>query len=555
MAGKKREIQLQTVINSQSLWDEMLQNKGLTVIDVYQAWCGPCKAMQTLFRKLKNELNEDEILHFVVAEADSVAALQPFRDNCEPIFLFSVNGKIVSKIEGANAPLVNKTIINLVNDEKKIAAGEIVRPQYHEIGLVGSNAEVGRSASKDTLDRIYSIAIIKPEARNTGKTMEIKENIVNAGFVIEAEDNRVLTENQVREFYSQIAEQPDFEEFVSLMTHSLSCVLVVSRSSEQVPLLEEEIISKSETEPQEPPEGQPEMDPSSLVKKKWDSLEEYLVKENMHQFCDVEEDVDNVNKLIDIFFPDFKNMKLEKTLAFLRPDLFQEKKEDVLNIIKNEGFHILMQRPVVLSEEEARTLCKEYENENYFDKVIENMTSLCAQFAMENLPINQLYGSDSPEAAEREIQYFFPPQNTLAVIKPQATHAQREMIFSRIKEAGFDIIQMKEILLTKEHADKIYYKIAQKDFYNGVLEVLSEGPSLVMILSKWNAIADWRRLMGPTDPSEAKFLSPNSLRAQFGINLLKNAVHGSSNATEAMQSINNIFEEVVPENPENPEEN
>ncbi|XP_070280821.1 thioredoxin domain-containing protein 3 isoform X4 [Myotis yumanensis] len=475
MAGKKREIQLQTVINSQSLWDEMLQNKGLTVIDVYQAWCGPCKAMQTLFRKLKNELNEDEILHFVVAEADSVAALQPFRDNCEPIFLFSVNGKIVSKIEGANAPLVNKTIINLVNDEKKIAAGEIVRPQYHEIGLVGSNAEVGRSASKDTLDRIYSIAIIKPEARNTGKTMEIKENIVNAGFVIEAEDNRVLTENQVREFYSQIAEQPDFEEFVSLMTHSLSCVLVVSRSSEQVPLLEEEIISKSETEPQEPPEGQPEMDPSSLVKKKWDSsLEEYLVKENMHQFCDVEEDVDNVNKLIDIFFPDFKNMKLEKTLAFLRPDLFQEKKEDVLNIIKNEGFHILMQRPVVLSEEEARTLCKEYENENYFDKVIENMTSLCAQFAMENLPINQLYGSDSPEAAEREIQYFFPPQNTLAVIKPQATHAQREMIFSRIKEAGFDIIQMKEILLTKEHADKIYYKIAQKDFYNGVLEVLSE---------------------------------------------------------------------------------
>nr|KAF6319891.1 NME/NM23 family member 8 [Myotis myotis] len=592
MAGKKREIQLQTVINSQSLWDEMLQNKGLTVIDVYQAWCGPCKAMQTLFRKLKNELNEDEILHFVVAEADSVATLQPFRDNCEPIFLFSVNGKIVAKIEGANAPLVNKTVINLVNDEKKIAAGEIVRPQYHEIGLAGSSTEFAKTASKDTMGRIYSIAIIKPEARNTGKTTEIKENIVNAGFVIEAEDNRVLTENQVREFYSQIAEQPDFEEFISLMTHSLSCVLVVSRSTEQVPFLEEEIVSKFETEPQEPPEGQPEMDPSSLVKKKWDSsLEEYLVKENIRQFCDVEEDVDNVNKLIDIFFPDFKNMKLEKTLALLRPDLFQEKKEDVLNIIKNEGFNILMQRPVVLSEEEARTLCKEYENENYYEKVIENMTSgpslalvlvrenslqhwkeligpstvgeakrylpnsLCVQFAMENLPINQLYGSDSLEAAEREIQYFFPPQNTLAVIKPQATLKQREMIFNRIKEAGFDIIQMKEILLTKEHADKIYYKIAQKDFYNSVLEVLSEGPSLVMILSKWNAIADWRRLMGPTDPSEAKFLSPNSLRAQFGINLLKNAVHGSSNATEAMQTIQNIFEEVDPENPENPKEN
>lgn len=49
-----------------------------------------------------------------------------------------------------------------------------------------------------------------------------------------------------------------------------------------------------------------------------------------------------------------------------------------------------------------------------------------------------------------------------------------EMIFNRIKEAGFDIIQMKEIVLTKEYADKIYYKISQKDFYNSVLEVLSE---------------------------------------------------------------------------------
>lgn len=44
---------------------------------------------------------------------------------------------------------------------------------------------------------------------------------------------------------------------------------------------------------------------------------------------------------------------------------------------------------------------------------------------MESLPINQLYGSDSLEAAEKEIRYFFPPQNTLALIKPHATHEQR----------------------------------------------------------------------------------------------------------------------------------
>ncbi|KAI5194287.1 Thioredoxin Domain-Containing Protein 3 [Manis pentadactyla] len=130
MASKKREIQLQAVINNQRLWDEMLQNKGLTVIDVYQAWCGPCKAMQTLFRKLKNE-----------AEADSIVTLQPFRDKCEPVFLFSVDGKIIAKIKGANAPLVNQKVISLINEEKKIAAGEMDRPQYQEIAFVDSDTE------------------------------------------------------------------------------------------------------------------------------------------------------------------------------------------------------------------------------------------------------------------------------------------------------------------------------------------------------------------------------------------------------------------------------
>ncbi|KAF5912275.1 hypothetical protein HPG69_013442 [Diceros bicornis minor] len=106
--------------------------------------------------------------------------------------------------------------------------------------------------------------------------------------------------------------------------------------------------------------------------------------------------------------------------------------------------------------------------------------SLCAQFAMASLPINQLYGSDSLEAAEKEIQ----------------------------------------------------------------------GPSLVMILTKWNAVSEWRRLMGPTDPYEAKLLSPDSIRARFGRSVLKNAVHGSSNTYEATETISRFFEEFVPENPE-----
>lgn len=68
---------------------------------------------------------------------------------------------------------------------------------------------------------------------------------------------------------------------------------------------------------------------------------------------------------------------------------------------------------------------------------------------MENLPINQLYGSDSLEAAEREIQYFFPPQNTLAVIKPQATHKQRGR-YLKMKANVYIFFKFSEIFQTTE---------------------------------------------------------------------------------------------------------
>ncbi|XP_054971828.1 thioredoxin domain-containing protein 3 isoform X2 [Pan paniscus] len=553
MASKKREVQLQTVINNQSLWDEMLQNKGLTVIDVYQAWCGPCKAMQPLFRKLKNELNEDEILHFAVAEADNIVTLQPFRDKCEPVFLFSVNGKIIEKIQGANAPLVNKKVINLIDEERKIAAGEMARPQYPEIPLVVSDSEVSEESPYESVQELYGIAIIKPDAVISKKVLEIKR-------------------------------KPDFEEFVSFMTSGLSYILVVSQGSKHNPP-SEETEPQPDTEPNEPSEDQPEVEAQvtpGMMKNKQDSLQEYLERQHLAQLCDVEEDATNVAKFMDAFFPDFKkmkNMKLEKTLALLRPNLFHERKDDVLRIIKDEDFKILEQRQVVLSEKEAQALCKEYENEDYFNKLIENMTSgpslalvllrdnglqywkqllgprtveeaieyfpesLCAQFAMDSLPVNQLYGSDSLETAEREIQHFFPLQSTLGLIKPHATSEQREQILKMVKEAGFDLTQVKKMFLTPEQIEKIYAKITGKDFYKDLLEMLSVGPSMVMILTKWNAVAEWRRLMGPTDPEEAKVLSPDSIRAQFGISKLKNIVHGASNAYEAKEVVNRLFED------------
>lgn len=66
----------------------------------------------------------------------------------------------------------------------------------------------------------------------------------------------------------------------------------------------------------------------------------------------------------------------------------------------------------------------------------------------------------------------------------------------------------------------------------------------MMILSKENAISEWREMMGPVDPELAKEVNPNSLRAHFAKSILENAVHGSSNSEHAMDNIGFIFGDV-----------
>ncbi|XP_054691461.1 thioredoxin domain-containing protein 6 isoform X1 [Grus americana] len=118
MAAKKKEVVLQITINSQEVWEEMLYLKGLIVVDGFQAWCGPCKTVVDLFRKIRNEVGSD-LLHFAVAEVDSIDALEKYRGKCEPVFLFYTGGELVAVVRGANAPLLQKTILEQLAVERK----------------------------------------------------------------------------------------------------------------------------------------------------------------------------------------------------------------------------------------------------------------------------------------------------------------------------------------------------------------------------------------------------------------------------------------------------
>ncbi|NWX72825.1 TXND3 protein, partial [Alca torda] len=553
---KCQSVSFQAIITNQNQWDEMLLTKGVVVIDVYQAWCGPCKAVLSLFRKLKNDFGEDDVLHFAVAEADSILTLKPFRNKCEPVFLFCVNGKIIATVRGVNAPLISKKVTELVQEERDIAAGQKERAEVlakqilkYKLGvLLHLHEEVVR----------YSVGIIKPDDVLEGRVEEIKQKIRRAGFGIEVAEEKMLTEEQIRAFYARNKDQPDFEDFVQFMMSGPCHVLVITKKEETDPIPHwKELRKLSENGPDEPEAENP------------DGLEGNVETESILNLCDVQDSVEDASRQLAFFFPNFdKNktdQKAEKTLALIRPCLLKERRNSIMQRIKDDGFEIAMQKEIILSEEQIREFYKEHENQDYFPVLLEQMTSgptlvlaltrenaiahwrdllgpktveeakmenpnsLRAKYAVENVPIGQLHGSSTPDDAQKELEFFFPQEHTLALIKPDAAKNHKDDIMQKVKDAGFTISKIKEEALTREMATQFYKDHTGKPFFEDLVTCMTEGPSVVMILTKENAVEEWRQLMGPADPEVAKETSPESIRAQFAQDILCNAVHGSSN--------------------------
>ncbi|XP_015709686.1 thioredoxin domain-containing protein 3 isoform X2 [Coturnix japonica] len=572
MAGMKKEIQLQTTICNQDEWNEMLKTKGVVVIDVYQAWCGPCKAVVNLFSKLKNEFSEDDVLNFAVAEADNIETLQPFRNICEPIFLFCVDGKIIAIVRGANAPLLTKKITELVQEEREILAGERERLRLDEIVFVEEKlSEESIEATEETEpeeDITYSVGIIKPDDVSEGRVEEIKEKIRAAGFGIAASEEKMLTEEQIREFYSKKSEQPDFDDFVQFMMSGPCHILIITKKkdADAIPLWKE-LSETDETEAEETDEPQ-----------------ETEENESISNICDVPDSLEDASRQLGFFFPNFDRkhteQKFEKTLALIRPCVLRERRDSILQSIKDDGFEVAMQKEITLTEEQAREFYKEHENEDYFPALLEQMTSgptlvlaltrqnavshwrdllgpkiieeakktnpnsLRAKYTVDNIDINQLHGSSSVDDAQKELEFFFPQEQTFALIKPDAAKNHKDEIMQKVKDAGFTISKIKEAPLTREMAAEFYKDHKGKPFFDDLVSCMTDGPSVVMVLTKENAVEEWRKLMGPTDPEEAKENCPESIRAQFAQNILSNAVHGSSNREHALESIEYVFGEL-----------
>ncbi len=120
---------------------------------------------------------------------------------------------------------------------------------------------------------------------------------------------------------------------------------------------------------------------------------------------------------------------------------------------------------------------------------------------------------------------------TFTMIKPEAVEAGNTgAILNKIESSGFRVVAMKKVLLSKERAGEFYSVHKERPFYSELVDYMSSGPIIAAILEKDNAVADFRELIGATDPSEAK---PGTIRHEYAESKGKNAVHGSDSDDNA----------------------
>ena len=131
--------------------------------------------------------------------------------------------------------------------------------------------------------------------------------------------------------------------------------------------------------------------------------------------------------------------------------------------------------------------------------------------------------------------------NTLGIIKPDGVRRGLVgKIIQKIENADLILRGLKIIRLSNEQARKFYFVHEGKPFFNSLVEFMTSGPIVVIVIGGHRAIERWRDLMGHTDPAKAKY---NTIRREFGTSIEKNVVHGSDSEATAKKEVAFFFDE------------
>ena len=130
---------------------------------------------------------------------------------------------------------------------------------------------------------------------------------------------------------------------------------------------------------------------------------------------------------------------------------------------------------------------------------------------------------------------------TFSIIKPDATRRNITGSINKIiEDNNLIIIAQKRIKLSKEKAESFYSIHKDKPFFNDLIEYMTSGPVIVQVLQGDNAVENYRRIMGATNPENAE---NGTIRKEYALNIQENAVHGSDSDANAKVEINYFFED------------
>ncbi|MBI3580987.1 MAG: nucleoside-diphosphate kinase [Nitrospinae bacterium] len=130
-------------------------------------------------------------------------------------------------------------------------------------------------------------------------------------------------------------------------------------------------------------------------------------------------------------------------------------------------------------------------------------------------------------------------EKTLGLIKPDGLERGKQgVVIDRLLKSGFKITAMKQLRLTRAQAEAFYAEHSARPFFGPLCSYMTSGPIIAMTLEKENGVADWRKMMGATNPEKA---DPGTIRRDLAVDMEKNTVHGSDSPQSAAREVPFFF--------------
>lgn len=391
MARKKEQAVMET-ISDENEFLAFIDKPGLNVVDVFQTWCGPCKPVQVLFKRLKMELGQD-FVSFATADAVQIPPLESYQADCEPVFLAYGGGDLVGKMVGCNAPLIERTIKELAQIEKDVMSGNMKR-QKNDGASVTATPEEGAESNESApteeesantnepheISKIVTCLIIKPDImKEEDKVKEIMELIELNGITIVMDETKMLSDEIINSIYAASS-----QEYKDYMKSDQVRVLALTKGETGLNIIKltQDMVGHEE--------------PATAKQKNPKSIRALFGEDLMKNAVHISATVQEAEAELKVLFPDFvapiasvsaqgrdgmveEKFKakaiLEQTVTLIRPSSNAQHKDEILKSIGDAGYTILRSIEITMNESQFDKLYSRHAEADYYGNLKEEMLS------------------------------------------------------------------------------------------------------------------------------------------------------------------------------------